>query len=46
VTPEDGLVLDTVPIPAVQDILAQSVTGGDLYLMRLNGKILKLTPLP
>jgi outer membrane protein assembly factor BamB len=45
VTPQDGLVLDEVVIPAVDDVLPQSTSGGDLYLIRVSGRILKLTSL-
>lgn len=40
----DGSVTDTTDLPGVEHVVAESRTGGPLYLMRLNGRILKASP--
>jgi outer membrane protein assembly factor BamB len=42
---ESGQTIDQVPIPAVHHVVAQSDAGGSLYMIRTNGRIMKLTPL-
>ncbi|MBI1370806.1 MAG: PQQ-binding-like beta-propeller repeat protein [Planctomycetes bacterium] len=42
--PVKGDIVRSVPVPAVQHIVASAPRDGDLYLIRLNGVIMKLTP--
>lgn len=44
VTPDDGLVLQELRTPFVHDVVPQSASGGDLYLLHRDGRILKLIP--
>lgn len=42
--PRDGEVLKVVPVKAVDHIIAESPDGGPLYMIRVSGPIMKLTP--
>jgi outer membrane protein assembly factor BamB len=44
VSPEDGLVLEELHTPDVHMAVPQTPRGGDLYLLRTDGRILKLVP--